>query len=89
MDIYGCVTGKSRQEITAEFDGRGYGEFKLAVGEAVADELEPLHRRYDELMADKSYIDSMIKANDEKAAHYAVKTLRKVQKKLGLTERIR
>ncbi|MDE7434543.1 MAG: tryptophan--tRNA ligase [Lachnospiraceae bacterium] len=89
MDIYGCVTGKSREEITSEFDGRGYGEFKLAVGEAVADELEPLHRRYEELMADKSYIDSMIKANDEKAAHYAVKTLRKVQKKLGLTERIR
>ena len=40
-------------------------------------------------MADKAYIDSMIKNNDEKAQYYANKTLRKVQKKVGLTEKIR
>ena len=89
MDIYSCVSGKSREEIEQEFDGKGYGDFKLAVGEAVADELAPLQQRYAELMADKSYLDGMIKMNDEKAAYYANKTLRKVQKKVGLTERIR
>lgn len=89
MEIYGCVTGKSFEEIEKEFDGKGYGDFKLAVGEAVADELAPLQARYEELMADKTYIDSMIKMNDEKAQYYATKTLRKVQKKVGLTERIR
>lgn len=89
MEIYGCVTGKTYQEIEKEFDGKGYGDFKLAVGEAVADELAPLQTRYDEIMADKSYLDSMIKMNDEKAQYYATKTLRKVQKKVGLTERIR
>ena len=89
MDIYSCVTGRSYKEIEKEFDGKGYGDFKLAVGEAVADELAPLQKRYEELMAEKTYFDSMIKANDEKAQYYATKTLRKVQKKVGLTERIR
>lgn len=89
MDIYSCITGKTNDEIEKEFEGRGYGEFKLAVGEAVADELTPLQKRYEELMADKTYLDSMIKMNDEKAQYYANKTLRKVQKKVGLTERIR
>ena len=50
MDIYGCVTGKTYDEITAEFAGKGYGDFKLAVGEAVADELAPLQNRYEELL---------------------------------------
>ena len=89
MDIYSCVTGRSYKEIEKEFDGKGYGDFKLAVGEAVADELAPLQKRYEELMAEKTYLDSMIEANDEKAQYYATKTLRKVQKKVGLTERIR
>lgn len=89
MDIYSCVTGRSYKEIEKEFDGKGYGDFKLAVSEAVADELAPLQKRYEELMAEKTYLDSMIKANDEKAQYYATKTLRKVQKKVGLTERIR
>lgn len=89
MSIYGCVTGKTMEEIEREFDGKGYGDFKLAVGEAVADELEPLQKRYDELMKDKSYIDQCIKTNDEWAAYVAGKTLRKVHKKIGLTELIR
>lgn len=89
MEIYGCVAGKDMAAVEQEFDGRGYGEFKTAVGEAVADHLKPLQARYQELMTDKAYLDAMIKQNDEKAQGYAVKTLRKVQKKVGLTERIR
>ena len=89
IDIYGATTGKSKEEIEKEFDGKGYGEFKLAVGESVVDILKPLQERMKELEADKSYIDSVIKANDEKAQYFSMKTLRKVQKKLGLTERIR
>lgn len=89
MDIYSAVTGKTYEEIEKEFAGKGYGDFKLAVGETVADYLKPLQERYEQLMKDKAYIESMIKQNDEKAAYYANKTLRKVQKKVGLTERIR
>ncbi len=89
IDIYGATTGKTKEEIEREFDSKGYGDFKLAVGEAVADLLKPMHSRFDELMKDKAYLESMIKMNDEKAEYYARKTLRKVQKKVGLTERIR
>ncbi len=89
MEIYGAVTGKSFEEIEKEFDGKGYGDFKSAVGEAVADELAPLQKRYYELMEEKSYIDQCIKNNDEKARYFSNKTLRKVKKKVGLTEEIR
>lgn len=90
MDIYRGVTGRSYEEIEAEFAGKGYGDFKLAVGETVADELAPLQKRYQELMTtDKAYIEHCIKENDDKAGYFANKTLRKVQKKVGLTERIR
>ena len=89
IDIYSAVTGKSREEIEKEFDGKGYGEFKLAVGEAAADLLVPLQSRYDDILKDKAYLDRVIKENDEKAQYFSNKTLRKVQKKVGLTERIR
>lgn len=89
MDIYGSATGKTPSEIEAEFDGRGYGEFKLAVGEAVVSVLKPLQDRVAELNKDKAYLDSVIKANAEKANYFANKTLRKVQKKVGFPERIR
>ena len=89
IDIYGAVTGKTKDVIEKEFDGTGYGDFKLAVGEAVADSLKPLQVRFAELEKDKSFIDGIIKANGEKANYYATKTLRKVQKKVGFPERIR
>ena len=86
MEIYGAVTGKSYEEIEAEFAGKGYGDFKLAVGETVADELAPLQERFEKLIADKSYIDDCIRKNDEKARYVSNKTLRKVKKKVGLME---
>ncbi|QFJ55468.1 tryptophan--tRNA ligase [Pseudobutyrivibrio xylanivorans] len=89
MEIYGVVTGKSMEEVEREFDGKGYGDFKLAVGESVADLLDPFHVRCAELEQDKTYINECIKENAEKASYFANKTLRKVHKKLGLTERIR
>lgn len=89
IDIYGAVTGKSKDEIEKEFASAGYGEFKLAVGESVVSMLKPVQARFAELSNDKAYIDQIIKANAEKAQYYANKTLRKVQKKVGFPERIR
>lgn len=89
MDILSAVTGKTLDAIQAEFAGKGYGDFKIAVGEAVADELAPLQAEYERLLKDKAYIEGCIKQNDEKAAYFANKTLRKVMKKVGLTEMIR
>lgn len=89
IDIYSACTGKTPEETEREFDGKGYGDFKLAVGEAVVGVLKPLQDRYEELGKNKDYIDKVIKDNAEKANYYATKTLRKVQKKVGFPERIR
>lgn len=84
IDIYCSCTGKSTDDVIGEFAGKGYSELKMAVGEAVADELKPLHERFHELEKDKPYIEKVIKENAGKAAYYAEKTMRKVRKKLGL-----
>lgn len=89
IDIYRACTDKSVEEVLREFDGKGYGEFKMAVGEAVVSVLKPLQDEVARLEKDKAYIDSVIKNNAEKANYYAMKTLRKVQKKVGFPERIR
>ena len=89
IDIYCACTGRTPEETVKEFAGRGYGEFKLAVGEAVADVLQPLQTRFEELSKDKAYIDGIIKRNAEKAGYCAAKTLRKVQKKIRFPERVR
>lgn len=89
LDIYCACNGITSEEAVKEFDGKGYGELKLAVGESVVSVLKPLQDRYEELSKDKAYIDGIIKENAEKANYYATKTLRKVQKKVGFPERIR
>ena len=89
IDIYSACTGKKPEEVVVEFDGRGYGDFKMAVGESVVSVLKPLQEEVERLSKDKAYIDGIIKENAEKANYYAMKTLRKVQKKVGFPERIR
>ncbi len=83
MTIYSCFTGKTDAEIEAEFKGLGYGEFKEAVGLACAEGLAPLQARFNELMADKPYLESIMKAGAERANYMARKTLSKVYRKVG------
>ena len=83
MNIYSCFTGKSHADITAEFEGRGYGDFKLAVGEAVADGLAPIQSEFAKLISDKAYLEEIMKQGAENASRIAYKTLRKVYKKIG------
>ena len=89
INIYSACTGKTPEEVVKEFDSRGYGDFKVAVGESVVSVLKPLQEEAARLTKDKAYIDGIIKENAEKAGYYANKTLRKVQKKVGFPERIR
>ncbi|MCR5716515.1 MAG: tryptophan--tRNA ligase, partial [Lachnospiraceae bacterium] len=89
IDIYSACTGKSTDRIVAEFEGKGYGDFKSAVGESVVEILKPLQERFADLSKNKDYLDQVIKNNAEKADYYAQKTLRKVHKKIGFPERIR
>ena len=89
LDIYCACNNVTPEEAVKEFEGKGYGDFKLAVGESVVNVLKPVQDEYARLSKDKAYIDSVIKENAEKAGYYATKTLRKVQKKVGFPERIR
>ncbi len=83
MSIYACFTGKSMEEIEREFEGRGYGDFKAAVGEACATALRPVQEEFKRLMADKAYLEEVMKKGADAARYYARKTLSKVQRKLG------
>ena len=86
MNIYSSFTKKTDEEIEAEFAGRGYGDFKAAVGETVADALSPVRERYGKYIADKAYLESIMKAGAETAARTARKTLSKVYKKVGFAQ---
>lgn len=86
MTVYGCFTGKTMDEIEKEFDGRGYGDFKAAVGEVCADALAPVQARFAELLADKAYLEAQMKKGAEEAAYFAQKTLFKVRRKLGFVQ---
>lgn len=83
MTIYSCCTGKDFAEIEKEFDGKGYGDFKAAVAQAVAAELAPVRDEFNRLIADKSYLNACMEAGAQKAARVANRTLRKVMKRVG------
>jgi tryptophanyl-tRNA synthetase len=83
MSIYRAFSGKSYEEIEREFDGRGYGDFKLAVGEACADGLSHVREEFARLMADKAYLETVMKNGADEAAYYARKTMSKVRRKIG------
>lgn len=84
MEIYSCTNGKDYEAIAAEFAGKGYGDFKLAVGEAVADHLAPLQQRYQAFLSDKAYLEALMKENAERAARIADRTLAKAKKRMGI-----
>ncbi len=89
LTIYTAFTGKSYEQAESEFVGKGYGDFKTAVGEAVAEVLEPIRQEKNKLLADKGYLDEVLKNGAERAERLAYRTLSKVYKKVGLVLRKR
>lgn len=83
MNIYSCCTGLDFAAIEAEFAGKGYGDFKAKVAEAVVSEIEPLRTEYEHILSDKAYIEKCAREGAEKARAIAGKTIRKVMKKVG------
>lgn len=83
ITIYSAVTGKTVNEVEREFDGKGYGDFKLAVGEAVADTLAPVRERYAEIIKDKKALELLYREGAAKAEHTASKVYFKAMKKVG------
>ena len=87
MSIYSSVTGKNFQEIEKEFEGKGYGVFKPAVGEAVIETLRPVREEAERMLADKAYLQQVYTEGAQKASYIARKTLRKVYKRIGFVEK--
>ena len=83
LNIYATFRGCTVADAEKEFEGKGYGEFKLAVGEVVADALAPVQEEQKRLLADKAYVSSVLKAGQERAFKAARKTLSKVYRKIG------
>ncbi|MBQ1375823.1 MAG: tryptophan--tRNA ligase [Clostridia bacterium] len=84
LSIYSAVTGKNMDACVSEFSGKGYGDLKLAVGEAVSDALAPVRERFAEVSSDKAYLEKMYTQNSERAKYLSNKTLSKVYRKVGL-----
>lgn len=89
LSIYCAFTDKSFAEAEKEFEGKGYGDFKLAVGEVVASVIEPIRQEKNRLLLDKNYLDEVLKNGAERAERLAYRTLGKVYKKVGLVQRKR
>lgn len=86
IDIDCAVTGKKPEEVVAQFSGRGYGDLKEAVAEDVIAELKPLQEKMQELLKEKTYLEKVMQDNAQKAQAVAMRTLRKVQRKIGFLE---
>ena len=83
MGIYSCCTGLTMEQIEKDFTGKGYGDFKNAVGEAVVEELRPVRERFNMLMKDQAYLMEMAAKGADTASRIADRTLHKAMKKCG------
>ncbi len=83
MSIYSCCTGKGMDEIEREFNGKGYGDFKVQVAEAVIEELRPVRENYERYISDKAYLKQVAEKGAENASRIANRTLSKTMKKIG------
>lgn len=86
MSIYSAITNKSFTQIEDEFAGKGYGDFKKTVADAVVAALDPVRERYEELIKNKDYLDEVLKNGAAAAQRTANKTLSKVYRKVGFPQ---
>lgn len=86
MSIYSAVSGDDYATIERDFSGKGYGDFKLAVGEAVAEHLKPVREEFARLSADKGYLKECYKKGAEQALRFSSRTLQKVYQKVGFVK---
>ena len=86
MSIYSATTGKTMDEIEAEFEGKGYGEFKPAVAEAVIECLRPIQEKYNDLINNKDYLEEIYRSGADTVRRTAYKTVAKVYRKVGFIQ---
>ena len=84
LTIYAAIEGKSVEQAEKEFAGVGYGTFKTAVGEAVAEKFRPIRENYRRYLDDKAYLAEVAREGARKASAMGSRTLAKVKRKVGL-----
>lgn len=83
LTIMSAVTGRTIDSIAADYSGKGYGDFKADVAEAVVEHIKPIRAEYDRLSEDKAYLVDVYTKGAERANRIADRTLKKVYKKIG------
>ena len=86
IDIYSVFADLTPDEIVKKYEGVGYGVFKEELAELVVDGLKPIRTRFKEIRQDKTYLEEILKAGDEKAERLAERTMRKVRRKVGFVQ---
>lgn len=89
ITIYSLATGKSVGEAVAEFDGKGYGVFKPAVGEAVDAMLAPVREKTNMYLNDIAQLEAMMRSGAERASAMAETALRRVRDAVGFVPMVR
>src|SRR2546421_2348969 len=84
LTIYQLLTGQSEQEIEAEFEGKGYGDFKAALTERLVATLAPIQKRYNDLMSDIPTLEAILKQGADQVRPIAAATLREIKDVVGL-----
>lgn len=87
LEIYSIFSKEEIPNIVNRYEGQGYGKFKEDLAEAVIEGLSPIKDKYDYLINNKDFIEKIYKEGAEKAEYQAMKTLRKVYKKVGFIQR--
>ena len=87
INIYSAFSNESISSIVNKYDGIGYGKFKDDLAEVVVAGLAPIHEKYDNIIKNKDLLEKVYKEGAEKAEFNAMKTLRKVYKKVGFLPR--
>lgn len=87
ISIYALATGQTTEAVETEFAGKGYGDFKPAVGEAVVELLRPIREKTEDLLKNKDYLEQVYRAGAAKASYLARKTMDKVYRKVGFVKR--
>ena len=84
LTLYHVLTGESKADIEAKFEGQGYGTLKKEIVVAVNDTLEPLQKRYAEIMDDRAELERTLKRGAEAAREIASRTLSKMKAAMGV-----
>lgn len=83
LSIMAAISGKTPEDVANDYQGKGYGDFKKDIAEAVVEHIRPIRKRYDDLSKNKDYLVNVYEEGAKRAGKLAFRTISKVKKKVG------